>query len=51
MSETTIAELNLQRWDTIFASYQARTRIATDDVHYSLLAPVDWSRYNLPQEV
>ena len=32
-------ELNRRSWDTIAAQYQAHTRISTDDVHYSPLAP------------
>jgi SAM-dependent methyltransferase len=32
-------ELNRRGWDTISVSYQASTRISTDDVHYGPLAP------------
>jgi SAM-dependent methyltransferase len=32
-------ESNRQSWDIISASYQAYTRISTDDVHYGPLAP------------
>jgi len=32
-------ELNRRGWDTISLSYQASTRISTDDVHYGPLAP------------
>jgi len=39
MSETTSAELNRRSWDTISASYHAKTLIATDDVHYGPVAP------------
>jgi hypothetical protein len=39
MPDTAIAELNLQNWDTISASYQAGARIATDGIHYGPLAP------------
>ena len=32
-------EMNRRSWNTISAHYQAGTRISTDDVHYSPLAP------------
>ena len=39
MVEHETAELNRRSWNTISASYQANTRISTDDVHYGPLAP------------
>jgi ubiquinone/menaquinone biosynthesis C-methylase UbiE len=39
MHDDEMTEQNRKGWNTISASYQASTRISTDDVHYGPLAP------------